>query len=518
MGWSFIAHRGSANNKTSGTSISVSPNAAISAGRVLVVRCVSDNSGTTSGQSSEHTSVSDSKGNTYTKIREQRYSAGAAADGVVGSLWISRLTTALGTSDTITLTLGAAVTAKAIGLEEYSITGVGVSVAGANGNSQAATTAPTCTLSGLTSAEYLWLGHVGIEGPNTDAFTQDSDYANNTSFGTSGGNAASNVASRFGSRVYTGTSDTYNPTLGTARDCVTILAAVLEVQPTAKSFSDVGGGSDSFGIPFKAMGFQDSAVGIEGFGTPFRAMSFVDGCSGADVFATPFRALVFVDAAACVDVFATPFRAMGFSDSAQAADSFSKFLAALNKAFSDVCSGSDAFATPFRAMGFADSASASDSFAKIVTLLQKAFADACSGLDVFGKEELAQIIAKAFADAAFGVDAFAVPFRAMGFSDSAFGVDLFFVPFRELRFSDEASAADVFARLMAEIVYFTVASRGFSVINVASASAPKFAIGGRVVQPLRVECGFLGSDRIRVSVRGFSMFTIESRVMRGDAG
>ena len=227
-GWSFVGHRGSAGGSVAGTTISVFPSVSIPQNAILIVRTVSDNPSTVIGMTDYH-SVSDSKGNTYTKLREITMASGSPGSGLTVALFASKLSTGLSTTDTVTLTISSSVGAKAIGLEEFSV-GTGMTfqldaVIFSNGNS----TTPSVTLLGLTNVTRLWLGLVGIEGPNEDTFTQDTDYANNTSFGTTGGVADTNVASRFGSRVATITSDTYNPTLGTTRDWVDILAALKEV-------------------------------------------------------------------------------------------------------------------------------------------------------------------------------------------------------------------------------------------------------------------------------------------------
>jgi len=230
MAWAFVAHRGSANAKASATTISVSPTAALAVDSIIIVRgCTDNGSGDVGGESNRH-SVSDSKGNTWTKIREHN-SGGGAASGVIGSLFISKITTQIETTDTVTLTIDIAVSARAVGLEEFSVAaGKTYSVIGVNG-ANGSSTAPTVTLSGLAAATHLFLGAVCIEGPNGDTFTQDADYADNTSFGTTGGGVTSNVAARFGDRIVSAASDTYNPTLGTARDWIDILAAVDEVDP-----------------------------------------------------------------------------------------------------------------------------------------------------------------------------------------------------------------------------------------------------------------------------------------------
>ena len=204
----------------------------MSVGKILIVRCMSDNADAThDADASLHSSVTDSRGNTYTKAKEWQFGTGGAGAGVTVSLWYCKVATALLENDLITLTLAISVTAKAIGATQFSITGASVSLAGASGVVGTGTT-PSVTLSGLPSAEYLWLGVTGREGPTGDTVTADADYGFQADLieGTSGGNALTNVSDDHGGyRVATLTSDTYNPTLGTSRDYATILVAIQEV-------------------------------------------------------------------------------------------------------------------------------------------------------------------------------------------------------------------------------------------------------------------------------------------------
>jgi hypothetical protein len=83
-------------------------------------------------------------------------------------------------------------------------------------------TAPTVTLSGLTSAiTYDFIGVGGEGGPTTDTATQPAGWTRSSMlmYGTTGGGAATN-RSIFGGyeRLSGQTSETYNPTLGTSRN------------------------------------------------------------------------------------------------------------------------------------------------------------------------------------------------------------------------------------------------------------------------------------------------------------
>ena len=111
MAWAWQAHRGSANNKTSSTSIGVSPSAVIQVNDLLLVRVASDNLATVDGESNDHTSVTDNKGNSYTKLREHTKASGGAAAGVTVSMFMSKITTQLEVADTVTVNFSAAIAA-----------------------------------------------------------------------------------------------------------------------------------------------------------------------------------------------------------------------------------------------------------------------------------------------------------------------------------------------------------------------------------------------------------------------
>jgi hypothetical protein len=175
----------------------------------------------------------------------------------------------------------------------------------------------------------------------------------------------------------------------------------------AKSFSEVGAGSEVFGIPFKALPFNDTGHGAEAFNTPFRAIGFSDVGSGLDSF------IVLLSKA--------------FADAGVGSDVFTKELIGfIEKAFADSGLGADSFLIPFKAMKFSDSGLGSDVF----TIPFKAII---------------------FVDTATGTDVFVIPFKTMSFSDVASGTDVFFL-LRELAFSDLGSGADTFAKTILEII------------------------------------------------------------------
>lgn len=239
MAWSFTAHRGSANSKTSGAVLSVAPTGTIAAGAIAVAVGVSDNIVTGGGASSSHV-VTDFRGNLWTKVVE-RSNAAAAGGGITASIWASQLTTQLTTSDSIVFGLPSAVTSRAIGIYEYAIgAGSKLAIISAAGSEQDNTSAPTVTLNGLNSDVYALFGATAREDDNISTYTMDADYNDRTKFGTTGGTAATNASCVVGDRLATLTGDTFAPTaLQASSDVVTLLCALKEVVPITLSCTKV---------------------------------------------------------------------------------------------------------------------------------------------------------------------------------------------------------------------------------------------------------------------------------------
>lgn len=233
MTWASVGSRGSANNKSAATTITVNPSSAVSVDGVLVVIIATDNIGTTDGDLGDIVSVTDSQNNVYTKASQFTNGNGNPAVGATTGIYFSKITTALATTDAVTVTFNGSPVSKAVMLHEFSIgTGKVVAVAGTPATqSGTAAQAVSMTISGLVSGEYLWLGGLAVEGPSGDAFTQDTQYSGMTRAGTSGGLAASNMTVDDGFRIFTGTTDTYNGTtmLGSARDFAGVYVALEEL-------------------------------------------------------------------------------------------------------------------------------------------------------------------------------------------------------------------------------------------------------------------------------------------------
>ena len=228
MTWAHQGNRGTVAAKAASTTTVVSVTATVAVGRVLVVHVATDNLGNTAGATSHISSVADSQGNSYSKVSEYTQTGGSSADGVTVAIYVSKIATQLTTSDTVTVT-HPNVVARTAGLEEYSISGTGISVAGNNGAIGSGTSG-SVTLSGLASAEYLWVGQFGFEDKSNVTFTGDTDYSYRTQHSTgTGGAGAANITGNPADRVYSGASDTFEfSSLSTSSDFAIVLGALQE--------------------------------------------------------------------------------------------------------------------------------------------------------------------------------------------------------------------------------------------------------------------------------------------------
>ena len=241
MAFSAITARGSAVSNTSATTINDLPSANITVGKILFVSVTSDNIQTTSGASTNHT-LSDTKGNTWNKVFELTSSAGAANDGSTTSLWWSKITTEILTTDSITATFSSAVVDAIISLVETTV-GAGKTVDFETNYTEALSgTSISRALSGLTSREYLFFGLLGAEGEDTAKtpianYVEQFDLVSSTT-----GLADVNVQQHVGTRILTGTGDTWTSSAVTFTNGIQTLTAFYEIdEPVSSVKVKVGG-------------------------------------------------------------------------------------------------------------------------------------------------------------------------------------------------------------------------------------------------------------------------------------
>jgi hypothetical protein len=214
MAWGFSANlNSSAAKNLSALAMALNVSQECLAGTVLVLVCASDNLTTSTGVTTDVTSVYDS-GGSNTWIKGIEYSrGGTVAGGATVSIWYSLITTTLASSANVSAEWSSAPAARAMTLNKYTIAaGSTISVEGTPQGATGALDPPSMTISGLTSGEYLFIRGIAGETNDVDQITVTSGYDVFSGSQTSGGGAASNMAVRGEYIIYTGTSQTSNPT------------------------------------------------------------------------------------------------------------------------------------------------------------------------------------------------------------------------------------------------------------------------------------------------------------------
>lgn len=234
MAFSAITARGSAVSTVTHASLAVSPSAALTVGKGIFVSCVSDNLTTVEGATTYHL-VTDTDGHAWTRVFERTDTDGVAGDGSTTSLWKTIVTSEIGTGDSITNTYqGGSNDAGNIAIVEATI-GAGVTISNETPNhthaNAVANTDITATLSSLPSREYLFFGLLGAEG-NDNAKTPIANYTEQFDI-RSGSNSLTDVFMHVGTRILTGTGDTWTSSAVTATNAVQSLVAFYEVAGAA---------------------------------------------------------------------------------------------------------------------------------------------------------------------------------------------------------------------------------------------------------------------------------------------
>lgn len=254
----FGGSLGSNTNKTTGTTVTLTTGAAVPVGALVVVIWAADNLTATTPTLS---SVTDTKGNTYSVIANVGSGTATANAGQVAAIAVSRITTALTNTDTISAVASSASTVvKAVDAAYFTgaNTVVRATATTATGNS----TAPSVNYASGLSGDLL-LGVVGNQ--NNGLPTGDSDTTNGTwgSIGgvaSTGGNAATNI-SVFGQyKILTASgSQTYNVTISTGQ--WSIAAVAVQPAPTLqRTATDSGAGTET------ASGARKTSVSALGSG------------------------------------------------------------------------------------------------------------------------------------------------------------------------------------------------------------------------------------------------------------
>lgn len=258
MALAHVAARGTAADTASASSIGVAPTAGIALGNLLIVRVAAHNLSASTGATNEHTSVTDTQGNTYTKLHEYTLSNGGASLGLTVSIWAAVLTTALTTGDTVTVNISGAVIHRTISLSEFTAVSPALEdFEGTNGTS----TTPSVALSGMPSAEYLLLGVTGYRRTAADTETFDADYSLDVGvFDTGAGGNNARVKHWGEYRIATLTGDTYAAGNSASGAWVAILVAIAEATgPAYDAIMKVWNGS-AFVAPGGIVKYWDGSV------------------------------------------------------------------------------------------------------------------------------------------------------------------------------------------------------------------------------------------------------------------
>lgn len=228
-------YNGGATTNAGGTSFAVSPSTSIGADNYVLLVINRDNDSTTDGDNGEVTGVTDTQGNTWTKLKEMTNGQGAAAAGAMISVWGCRPSGTYGTTQA-TVTFGAARNALACYFIAIPI-GAGNSMQ-LDGTQSVAIDAAigfgSQTISGLASAQRAYISACCKEGNATTAIVATLGW---TSFGLTGQNgptitATNHIMYRSEYKVATSTGETSNPTWATSGDAASVMLALSETTPT----------------------------------------------------------------------------------------------------------------------------------------------------------------------------------------------------------------------------------------------------------------------------------------------
>lgn len=225
--------RGTATEKTSDTTLSLTPSGNLAAGNYGLLALVIDNTGSAEGETTD-ASCTSTGGRPWTKLREQTEANTIALTGVTCCLYLCYLPHGLLTTEAVNILLAANSTAKGAGLAELACAAgqtIVLSASGANGSNGAAATTYSVALSGLTNVAGLYVGMSAAEDELDTAVTLDAGYGEigfgSIGSGTAAGNQ-SNVRARVGTLANTSTGDTFDLTGLTLAERATILVRLEE--------------------------------------------------------------------------------------------------------------------------------------------------------------------------------------------------------------------------------------------------------------------------------------------------
>lgn len=206
--------------------------AQLDAGNIGIIIIATDNTRTTDGDGNEHRTLTDSVGNIWVKLREFTNGQAAAAAGATVSVWMTKATTNHATTDTFTLTLATARTAKAATGWEYTV-GSGNTLVLDDAKdlaSDAVTAWGSIAGNTLSSLERLWVRATAQEWNVNTTWTVSASFTKITAVSSTGSTAAA-MGAMGEFRIATATTLTSNPTgtIAAACDLASTMVALREV-------------------------------------------------------------------------------------------------------------------------------------------------------------------------------------------------------------------------------------------------------------------------------------------------
>jgi hypothetical protein len=272
------AHRTNS-SKVSGSTFDAILAATVPVGNLLVVTTGFDNSGT----NAPTVTFSDTKGNTWTTLSTTYGGGTSSATGLGAAIGFCYVQTQLASTDTVTATYSASITAKTLSVVEFSQTlDVEDSAAVvANGSS----TTPSAT-SGTVSNGSVVIGMMANELDQTganDTDTTNGSWASAGAIATAGGNAASNIGQRANYKIVTGSgTQTYNPVLTTTADWVALVAVLKSGTKQTASSSATGTSSATGSRLVTTIATTASSSGTSSSTATVPVASFTDDFSRAN--------------------------------------------------------------------------------------------------------------------------------------------------------------------------------------------------------------------------------------------
>lgn len=241
MAITFGAALGSNTNKTTGTTVTATTGAAVPVGATVIVVWAADNLSATTPTLS---SVTDTKTNTYTVIANVGSGSATAAAGQVAAIAISKITTALTATDTISAVASSASTVvKAMDAAYFN--GLGTRVRATTATATGSSTGPTVTYaSGLNGDVVIgFIANQDNTQPTGDSDTTNGSWALLGGVSSTGGAGGTNISIYSQYKILTADgSQTYNVTITNGQWSIGAIAFVPAIQVTA---SNTGTGTQS---------------------------------------------------------------------------------------------------------------------------------------------------------------------------------------------------------------------------------------------------------------------------------